>query len=319
MKILSTHSDSNGVIEEKPFLYWRNKVLLNEEESLIQSSYGWVGTNILDSIKRSMYQNTLYYFDCKGSNIKRIAMIVSVKKSKVQSVVNDLLDMGYFDKKMYEKYKILTSIYLQEFFLLIAKKRSRCKVEIAYWLAEPIDLKDNSYIVVSETGINNLEQPKASEIKFEQPKAAETDRVRVRVKSNSNSNISFNNDNANQKNSSSSEIEINSFNENGNIEPFSTENIYNEFFKINNDNNLKFSKSDLKISADGFIEYYSAQDWRYSGSNNKIKPEKLGEVIKNWLGNATKSNKVVKPVPMNSFQNNVMNINDDFESTDHIP
>ena len=87
----------------------------------------------------NIYEYKGYYIEWDEELPFDIADDVGVSEGAVKEVMKKAIDIEFFDKEMYEKFKILTSKGIQERFVEGTRKRKDISVKKEYWIISDIN------------------------------------------------------------------------------------------------------------------------------------------------------------------------------------
>lgn len=163
--------------------YFPLDVIMDDKFRLIEAEHGIIGFGILIKMYQKIYSEG-YYYDWTEREQILFSSVVSVDRNKVMDIINDSVKWGIFDKKLFEKYSILTSRGIQERYIAITYKRSRIEMDSRYLL---IDVSDRNNIFAS--GVSDIQNPNTtivSDVKSTQSKVKES-KVKESICSNTTS------------------------------------------------------------------------------------------------------------------------------------
>ena len=104
----------------------------NQEDNLtyIEAKHGIVGYGIVIKIWRKIYMINGYYADWNEKNIYLFAREINVSPATILEVVESCFDENIFDRKLFNKYQILTSKGIQRRYIKIVTEAKRKDTEI---------------------------------------------------------------------------------------------------------------------------------------------------------------------------------------------
>ncbi|MFK4951610.1 DUF4373 domain-containing protein [Lactococcus garvieae] len=91
----------------------------------IKRACGPATVEVLLCLLGNIYRDTGYYFGWDEDTMFLVADEVGAKEGLVEEIVNKAVQVGFFDKDKFEKYKILTSKGIQNRYREAAKKKER--------------------------------------------------------------------------------------------------------------------------------------------------------------------------------------------------
>ncbi|WP_338230701.1 DUF4373 domain-containing protein [Lactiplantibacillus paraxiangfangensis] len=113
--------------------------------------------SILICLLCNIYQDEGYYTRWDEDIRFLVADDVDAKESAVQDVVKRACAVGFFDKSLFDEYKILTSKRIQENYKLAAKQKKDSSIEVKYRL--PRVSNDDNGVSNDGNEVNNVENP----------------------------------------------------------------------------------------------------------------------------------------------------------------
>jgi len=117
----------------------------------IEAKYGITGFAVVVKLLMRIYKNGYYYlFTNKESII--FSKQTSADIDLINNVVHDCIDENFFNKNLYENYKILTSNGIQKRFFEICSRRKKITVLKEYLLINPNNY--NNLVIVNINSIN---------------------------------------------------------------------------------------------------------------------------------------------------------------------
>lgn len=96
----------------------------NEIIDGISGAYGKDGEIVAIKLLCAIYRKG-YYLEWNDLTQSQLSKKVQISKEDVIAIVNKLIEWGYFDKTLYESYKILTSEDIQDTFFIATKRRKK--------------------------------------------------------------------------------------------------------------------------------------------------------------------------------------------------
>lgn len=111
---------------------------------MVRSEFGDEGYVIMFELMLSICRKEGYYCRWTEDDIMLFAVSCGKKPETAAAVVKLAIEKGFFDKGMYEKYRILTSKDIQQKFLKAVKRRKSINVHEEYFLEELPDKFKNA-------------------------------------------------------------------------------------------------------------------------------------------------------------------------------
>lgn len=98
---------------------------LNDKIALIEAKHGAIGFIVLIKLLIKIYSDNGYYYDWNEKTKLIFSRRINLDYEKVDEIVKDAVKFDFFNKKKFDKYKILTSKRIQEHYIHSTK---RCKI-----------------------------------------------------------------------------------------------------------------------------------------------------------------------------------------------
>jgi hypothetical protein len=148
--------------------YFPLDVRFDDEIELLEAEEGLTGFAILIKLWQKIYSNG-YYIEWNDDSILLFCKNINSEKTKVISVVNTCLRRNLFNKKLFDKYKILTSCGIQKRFITASSQSKRKTISIIqeYMLI-------NSEFTELITELTSLNQKESTQKKVKESKEEES-------------------------------------------------------------------------------------------------------------------------------------------------
>lgn len=154
----------------------------DDKITLIEAQHGLIGFGIAIKLLMKIYNNS-YFYEWTEKEQLLFSKRVNVDINRVNEIINDLVKWGFFNKKLFESEKILTSSGIQKRYLTAVGRRQRVQILKKYILLdkETINVYKNLIIVdtntVSEVVNEDIStQSKVKESKVNQIKGKEIEK-----------------------------------------------------------------------------------------------------------------------------------------------
>jgi len=152
----------------------------NEKIAEIEAEYGLKGFGVIIRLWQKIYAEKGYY--CEWTSRSALLFLAQwfggnsgVNLGLINDVIERSLEIGIFDRNLYEKYSILTSKRIQEQYFEATKRRKVLKTESAYLLVgvpKTVDdvniIEENAY--KKDENVNISKQSKVKESKVKESK-----------------------------------------------------------------------------------------------------------------------------------------------------
>ncbi len=130
--------------------YFPLDVHMDDSVELLEVDYGLKGFAILIKLYQKIYNNG-YYINAAEREIKLLSRYINVDVELLNNVINATIKYKIFNKKLYNKYQILTSQGIQKRYLFATERR----LEVDF-IKEFLLLEVNVYINQVNVNINPL-------------------------------------------------------------------------------------------------------------------------------------------------------------------
>ena len=98
----------------------------------IVRSYGASAVAVALNVFINIYRDNGYYVECDDDFIFLIADELKIDEEYTKNVIKKMVEVDFFDKNLYENHKILTSIGIQNRYVLASGRRVRTKINEVY-------------------------------------------------------------------------------------------------------------------------------------------------------------------------------------------
>jgi hypothetical protein len=125
----------------------------DDDVELLEAEHGIIGFGIWVKLYQKIYANN-YWIKWNNKSIIVFSSKINVDRNLVNECINSCLEWGLFDKKLYDKFSILTSRGIQKRFFEIVKRRKCVEIILEYLLVDCPALEDMKIINVDNNGVN---------------------------------------------------------------------------------------------------------------------------------------------------------------------
>lgn len=116
--------------------YFPLEININQDSKilLLEGKFGLEGFAVLIKLYIKIYGDKGYY--CEWNEVEKLlfARMLGIDADRLDEIISNCIKFKIFDKKIYEKYSILTSKGIQERFFFITSRRKKLNVENSYLL-----------------------------------------------------------------------------------------------------------------------------------------------------------------------------------------
>ncbi len=137
-------------------LYFSLDVNLNNAVELLEHEYGLKGFAVYIHLLQTIYKDRGYYMKWDKDVELKLAYDYGAGVGFVSEIVRGCIRRGIFDKEMYSKYGVLTSIEIQENYFNAVKRRKSIKVIDEILLIELYPNGNDVDIIRDNAGIKEL-------------------------------------------------------------------------------------------------------------------------------------------------------------------
>ena len=154
--------------------YFPLEININQDSKilLLEGKFGLGGFAVLIKLYIKIYGDKGYY--CEWNEVEKLlfARMLGIDADRLDEIISTCIKFKIFDKKMYEKYSILTSKGIQERFFFITSRRKKINVENSYLLinCEEYRVVENSKKTVENSKIQTKDVKIQSELVNKQTK-----------------------------------------------------------------------------------------------------------------------------------------------------
>lgn len=103
-------------------------------EEVLEADFGAPATALLLTLYRKIYGEHGFYGEFPRPVQRVLAHRLSIELSLFDQIIQTAIDVGLFDREMYEQYDILTSVEIQEHFFYAVARRKKFDFERKYLL-----------------------------------------------------------------------------------------------------------------------------------------------------------------------------------------
>lgn len=139
---------------------------------LIQADTGLKGFAVIVKLQQEIFKQRSYYLEATEEVISLFARRNGASESMVSEIITSAVKRGYYDKTLYDKYKILTNEFIQENYLEASKRQKSVDVIKEYLVGNAYKkyenvniLKKNVYISDENVNISAPNEKKRNEKK----------------------------------------------------------------------------------------------------------------------------------------------------------
>ena len=174
---------------------------MDDSVRLVEAELGLEGFALIIKLWQDIYQDEGYYKEFNKDVQLLFAREVNISPEALAEFLGVALERGIFNKKLYEKYQILTSKGIQERFLKCTGRRKKIVLKSEYLLAdydgllnvtelsegkncktEDTACKNQENVCKKEENADNFSQSKVKESKVKESKGKESKNPRPRTK-----------------------------------------------------------------------------------------------------------------------------------------
>ena len=146
--------------------YFPLDVVMDDKVELLEAEHGIIGFGVYIKLYQKVYANN-YWVNWDNKSVIVFSSRINVDINSVNAIINSCLEWGIFDKKLFEKFSILTSRGIQKRFFEITQRRRIIEVVKEFLLLD-LPKKENSNLVI--VNINRVNVYKSTQRKGKERK-----------------------------------------------------------------------------------------------------------------------------------------------------
>ncbi len=125
----------------------------NEESQMrsLRRRFGLVGAGVVIELYRIIYRDFGYYAPWNDECQREFSWSYGVRGERVSAIVGAACELGIFDAGMLERYGILTSSEIQEYYFSAVSRRSRVEAIRNFLLVDPLNCLKRKWYVSDES------------------------------------------------------------------------------------------------------------------------------------------------------------------------
>lgn len=125
-------------------------VIPSRSERRVQNLFGLQGIGMIILIKRELFSDG-FYLKWDNDVLECLADEAGINEAEFGKIFTKIINANIFDKELFTKYRILTSVEIQENYITATVKRTRIPVNLKYWLAKESLLNRQNIIKINNT------------------------------------------------------------------------------------------------------------------------------------------------------------------------
>lgn len=201
---MSESNTKNGVgrPNKKGLDYFAHLVKHSDEERILISKYGCNGYAVYYSMREKVTENG-YYYELTDRKSLLICSELNIEKSLFNEIISFTIELELFDKRIFDKYKVLTSERLQIDYIIAASRRTKIDIIEEYILYSEdtfyreindtkIKEKVNIYSISANINSNNANRKRQSKVKNSKSIVENSNSKAKEKKSDNKENAIFN-------------------------------------------------------------------------------------------------------------------------------
>lgn len=138
---------------------------MDDEIELIESEHGIKGFGVLVKLYQKIYAYG-YWINWDKKEEIMFSNRINVDRNEINDIINSCIEWNIFDKKVFEKYKVLTSRGIQKRYFQIIKRREKIDIVNEYLLVDYNEYLDKDKIDVNinliDVNVNSQSKVKES-------------------------------------------------------------------------------------------------------------------------------------------------------------
>lgn len=153
--------------------YFPLDVDMDEKFELIEAEYGLTGFGVVVKLFQQIYKKRGYYIEWTDEVALLFAKKLGLGGSAVSEIIASSIKRGMFDRDLYDKYKILTSVGIQKRYFEAVSRRKEIEVEGNILLVNVAQICKNVNIIFKNVNINSENDNGSTQIKEDERKEDE--------------------------------------------------------------------------------------------------------------------------------------------------
>lgn len=147
--------------------YFPLECRLNDKFALIEAEFGLTGFAVIVKLYQKIYGQQGYYCEFNDEVALLFSKELGLGGNAVSEIVSAAIKRGLFDKDIFDKYSVLTSVGIQERYFEAVERRKKIEVKKAYLLLKCAQIPKNVYILEKNAYIfeKNADIPKQRRVK----------------------------------------------------------------------------------------------------------------------------------------------------------
>ena len=135
--------------------YFPLDVVVDDKVKILEAEHGLIGFGVWVKLQQKVYSSNYWVnWDKKAKII--FSNEVNVDINSVNDIINSCMEWEIFDRKIFEKYFVLTSRGIQKRYFKICEKRLRIEVIKEYLLIEVPIIEKQEIVIVDINPVNSV-------------------------------------------------------------------------------------------------------------------------------------------------------------------
>ncbi|AQR95528.1 DUF4373 domain-containing protein [Clostridium saccharoperbutylacetonicum] len=126
----------------------------DDKITLIEAQHGLIGFGIAIKLLMKIYNNS-YFYEWTEKEQLLFSKRVNVDINHINEIINDLVKWGFFNKKLFETERILTSCGIQKRYLTAVGRRQRVQILKKYLLLDDETINVYKNLVIVDINIDS--------------------------------------------------------------------------------------------------------------------------------------------------------------------
>jgi hypothetical protein len=127
-------------------------------DRLIRRMYGCEGVGVIARLLQLIYSEQGYFVLWDDEAELEFSIENGIDRGRLASIIAKACEVGYFERELYEKYSVLSSVDIQQFYFSAVVRRSRVDAVKAFLLIDPLDVLKNRWRVSGEGSVRNASE-----------------------------------------------------------------------------------------------------------------------------------------------------------------
>lgn len=149
----------------------------DDKIALIEAKYGIVGFGVIIKLYKKVYANKGYYYEWNDRNEILFTKYAGVDQEQLKDIIKDSLEWEIFDKKIFNKYQILTSKRIQKTYLDASYRKKQVELYEEFLINGVNGHINKDNVIINSINDSNNPQIKVKKTKIKESKVKHLDHI----------------------------------------------------------------------------------------------------------------------------------------------